>query len=178
VALSQGFPHYTHLIGQESTFMAIRESSFTVQMQHVQDGIISALNKVQQSIVSAYHKAAQGQRRGTLFPKVMLACALADVDEMGCFSPADVRGPLCRITKEQYEIPSFSQHLDKFATDEARGPILEKSGAPRRYRFKFHNPLLRPFIIMRGFTDNMISGDLLSELRPVQRLGKELFSAK
>jgi hypothetical protein len=99
-----------------------------------------------------------------LFPQVLLACALAEVDELGYFSSSDVRGPLCKITGEDYDIPNFSQHLDKFSSEEARGPVLEKWGPARRFRFRFRNPLLRPFIIMKGLTEKVISGSLLDML--------------
>jgi hypothetical protein len=60
------------------------------------------------------------------------------------------------------------QHLDKFATDSSRGPVLEKSGTSRRFRFRFRNPLLRPFIMMKGLAENKITGDLLEQLAKKQ----------
>lgn len=165
VSLSQGFPHYTHLLGQEAAFAAIQSMSWTIGMDHVRAGIVSALDKVDQTVRMLYHNASEGQRKGALFPQVLLACALARVDEIGYFRSSDVRGPLCKITGKDYEIPNFAQHLDKFSNDESRGPVLEKAGTTRRFKFKFKNPLLRPFVIMKGLTDGIISGDLLSELR-------------
>jgi hypothetical protein len=171
VSLSQGFPHYTHLLGQESVFAAINEGSWHVTPSQVRAGIVSSLAKTDQKIRSLYHNASVGQRKGALFPQVLLACAVARVDDLGYFRPADVRDPLCKITGKEYDIPNFAQHLDKFANDESRGPILEKAGTTRRFKFKFLNPLLRPFVIMKGLTDGLISGDLITQLRksrPVQ----------
>src|SRR5207249_1835030 len=110
-----------------------------------------------------YSKAAHGQRAGTLFPEVLLACALADVDELGYFSSADVRAPLSGITGKDYKIPNYSPHLAEFST-ESRGPVLEKWGKIRRFKFRFRNPLLRPFIIMKGLAEKKISGTLLEQL--------------
>jgi len=164
VSLSQGLPHYTHLIGQESASTAIDADRLGITADDVNNGIKEAIGKVDQSLRSDYLRAAQGQRRGTLFPHVLLACALADVDELGYFSSTDVRGPLCDLTGEEYDIPNFSQHLDKF-TDPARGPVLEKWGTARRFRFRFRNPLLRPFVLMKGLTDGAISGTLFGRIR-------------
>jgi Cdc6-like AAA superfamily ATPase len=164
VFLSQGLPHYAHLLGQESSFKALSAGRSIITTKDVNGAITEALQKSQQTIRNDYLKAAEGQRKGTLFPEVLLACALADVDELGYFSSANVRGPLCGITGEEYDIPNFSQHLDKFSTDSSRGPVLEKWGTRRRFRFRFRNPLLRPFIIMKGLADGKISGNLLEQL--------------
>lgn len=164
VSLSQGLPHYTHLLGQEATSKAISARQWSVTLADVNEGIKEALENTQQTVRDDYYKASQGQRKGTLFPQVLLACALAEVDELGYFSSADVRGPLCQITKEDYDIPNFSQHLDKFSADVSRGPVLEKRGSSRRFRFRFRNPLLRPFIIMKGLKDGAINGDLIKNI--------------
>jgi len=165
VSLSQGFPHYTHLIGQQSAFAAIERNQTHVSMEDVRLGIQASIDKSQQTIRDLYRRASQGQRKGTLYPQVLLACALAETDDMGFFGSVDVREPLCRITNQDYDIPNFAQHLDKFSSDESRGPILEKSGIARRFRFKFRNPLLQPFIIMNGLTSGMVTGDLIAELK-------------
>jgi hypothetical protein len=68
---------------------------------------------------------------------------------MGYFAAQDVRIPMQIITGKTYEIPSFSQHLNEFS-EAKRGPILKKIGTPRRFRFRFMNPLLQPFVVMQG----------------------------
>ena len=123
-----------------------------------------------ESVQSAYQKAIRSQRKGTLFREVLLACALAEVDDQGYFASADVRGPLCEITGKSYDIPNFSQHLDKFSADTDRGPVLERAGTSRRFRFRFINPLLQPYIIMRGLADSKIMGDILALLQQKQRI--------
>jgi hypothetical protein len=91
------------------------------------------------------------------------------VDEAGTFSSTDVREQLRRITGRDYDIPNFAQHLDKFSQDNTRGPILQKTGAPRRFRFRFLNPLLQPYVIMRGILDGMVDDDLLGILEKRQQ---------
>lgn len=171
VLLSQGLPNYTHLIGQESAYRAVDDGRTNVTLNDVNGGIQEALQKTQQTVKSDYHKASQGQRKGTLYPAVLLACAMAQVDELGYFSSTDVRWPLREITSEDYDIPNFSQHLNKLSTDTSRGPVLEKRGTTRRFRFRFRNPLLRPYIIMKGLIEERISGSLISKMRESTSLG-------
>lgn len=160
VFLSQGIPHVTHLLGQESTYRAIAESRREITLKDVVLGISDALEKTQQSVRNSYHIATRGQRSGTLYPQVLLACALAETDELGFFGSADVRGPLCEITQKDYDIPNFSQHLDKLSSDPSRGPVLEKVGSTRRFKFRFRDPLLQPFVIMKGLQEGVVTGEL------------------
>src|SRR5262249_16954332 len=148
----------------ESTFKALESNKSEITIANVRDAIGIALQKTQHTIRDDYQKAAEGQRKGTLFPDVLLACALARVDELGYFSSGELREPLCSITKKDYDIPNYSQHLNKFSLDESRGPVLEKRGTSRRFRFRFRNPLLRPFIIMKGLKEGRLNGDLLTQL--------------
>jgi hypothetical protein len=88
---------------------------------------------------------------------------LAATDDLGFFSAVDVRGKFTDIMGKRYEIPAFSQHLKNFCSDE-RGPILERKGTKRRYRFRFINPLLQPFVIMRGIESGLIDESVLGEI--------------
>jgi hypothetical protein len=164
IMISQGLPHYTHLLGQQCTIMAIKGGQKTVREKDVQNGIVAAIENSQQSIKTDYEDATLSPRKDTLFRQVLLACALAKVDESGYFSASGVREPLSKIMGEEYDIPWFSQHLDKFSSDD-RGEVLEKTGKPRRFRFRFRNPLLQPYVIMRGLENKRIAGELIALLK-------------
>jgi len=150
VALSQGLPHYTHLLARDSARGALNAGSLQITVSIVDDAIRKALEDAQQSIQSAWHKATSSPRKNNLFSDVLLACALAKTDELGFFAAQDVRDPMKMITGKRYEIPSYAQHLNDFC-DAKRGPILEKTGAKRRFRFRFVNPLMQPYVVMQGF---------------------------
>jgi len=164
VLLSQGLPHYTHLLALHATKSAIHDMRRKVTMNDLQAGLESALENTQQSVIQAYRKATASQRKDTIFEQVLLACALADADELGYFVSADVREPLSKIMGKPYEIPGFSQHLNKFS-DEKRGDVLQKTGTTRRFRFRFTNPLLQPYVIMRGLKSGVLVGDLMRLLK-------------
>src|ERR1700722_5767821 len=93
-------------------------------------------------------------------PHLLLACALTEKTDLGYFAAQDVREPMRKITGKGYEIPSFAQHLNDFC-DPKRGPILQKTGSPRLYRYRFINPLFQPFVIMQGIQKDRISSTML-----------------
>ena len=96
--------------------------------------------RAQESVVSAYHRATFSTRE-TLYRQVLLACALAPGDDLGYFASGDVRRPLSAIMGRPYDIPAFSQHLNELS-EGSRGPVLQKAGTSRKFRFRFINPLL------------------------------------
>lgn len=147
--LSQGLPHYTHLICLHACRKTIDAGENTVTPHFVRIAIDRSVANAQHSISSSYHRATMSPRKDNLFSDVLLACALAPADQMGFFAAQDVRTPMQEITGKDYQIPSFAQHLNEFS-DEKRGPILKKIGTPRSYRFRFINPLLQPYVIMQG----------------------------
>lgn len=155
VQLSQGLPHYTHLLAQNAAQRAAQTGRSRVEITDVKTAIDNALGKAQQSIISAHHMATTSPREN-MYSQVLLACAMANTDTLGYFSAVDVRQPLTEIMGRRYEIPAFSQHLNAFC-EGSRGPILQRSGSVRRYRFRFINPLMQPFVIMDGLKKSYIA---------------------
>jgi Cdc6-like AAA superfamily ATPase len=153
-ALSQGLPHYTHLLAQHAAHSALDAGRTNVTIGDVDRAVSRAIERAQQSIMEAYRRATTSGRR-SLYPQVLLASALASEDEFGFFSAADVRDRLATITGKQ-PTGSFAQHLDEL-TEPERGPVLQKRGAPRRFRYRFVNPLLQPYVVMRGLSEGSVS---------------------
>jgi Cdc6-like AAA superfamily ATPase len=154
-ALSQGLPHYTHLLGQHSAQAALDAGRTDVTLADVDRAVRRAIDRAQQSIMEAYRRATTSGPR-SLYPQVLLASALASEDEFGFFSAADVRERLSGITGKEHPTASFAQHLDELAQPD-RGPVLQKRGAPRRFRYRFVNPLLQPYVVMRGLSEGSVS---------------------
>lgn len=61
----------------------------------------------------------------------------------------------------------FSRHLNEFSS-EKRGPIIEKAGTHRQYKYRFVNPFMAPFIIIRAVCTGMLPSDANnSDLSPL-----------
>jgi len=158
--LSQGLPHYTHLMGLHSARQALDEKSKNITLSHAGKAIEKSIAEAQQTIQSGYHKATMSSRKDNIFKQVLLSCALAKTDELGYFAAVDVREPLTKIMNKRYDIPSFSRHLYEFC-EETRGPILQKTGKQRRFRFRFINPLMQPYVTMQGFVSGLLKEEYL-----------------
>ncbi|MDR2219722.1 MAG: ATP-binding protein [Methylobacillus sp.] len=155
VTLSQGLPHYAHLLGLHAAEIMAQNNLTSVTLPVVDKAISNSLDNAQQSIKTAWHTATSSPRKDNLFSEVLMACALAKTDELGYFAAQDVREPLGQILGRQLEIANYAQHLSEFCGAK-RGPVLQRIGGSRRYRFRFINPLLQPFVVMQGFSKNKI----------------------
>jgi len=162
IQLSQGLPHFTHLFSLYASQIAVDEERSKVSIQDVEGALEKSVEHTQLSIQRKCHQATSSPRE-TLYPQVLLACALAKTDMLGYFAATDVREPLSIIMGRNYDIPAFSRHLNDFCED-SRGSVFEKIGEPRRYRFRFMNPLLQPFVIMIGLSSGLIEFEEINKI--------------
>ena len=157
-SLSQGLPHYTHLITLYAARHANDSESDILRAQDVAAGIHESVDNAQETITTTHHRAVMSARTDSLYRQVALACALAPTDELGYFTSSAVRAPMSEIMRKPYQIPAFAKHMNEFCGVE-RGPILDKIGTRRNYRFRFRNPSLPPYIIMSGIAQGLIDAD-------------------
>ena len=162
--LAQGLPHYAHRFGQEAGLAAIDRESFKVEKQDVESAIHQAISQTNETIRSAYQRATTSPQKDAIFKEVLLACALASGDELGYFAAGDLRSPLLKITGRAYEIPQYVGHLKKFALD--RGPVLQTVGEQWRRRYRFHDPLMRPYVVLNGIAASLIDEHMIGPLEP------------
>lgn len=161
--LSQGLPHYAHLLALHAVRHALDSKTYTVEVDHVKTAIAKSVSGSQRSLLSDLQKATTSPQKGKhLYSEVLLACAMARTDEFGFFYAADVRDPLSLIMQKRFDIPSFAKHLNDFC-HENKGPVLQKSGVKHRFRYRFVNPLLQPLVIMKGIVDKKITEETLDE---------------
>lgn len=153
--LSQGLPHYAHLLALHSAQAAAIEGRLNIQIEDTQKAIEKALQQAQESVARDYQRATISPR-DNLYKQVLLACALADTDSLGFFSAGDVRVPMGAIMGKPYDTLAFAQHLYSFC-ERARGPVLQRIGAAGSYRFRFRNPLMLPYVIMNGLKSGLIT---------------------
>lgn len=165
VTISRGLPHFTHLLTQTAARSVIEAGGREISSDDVRDAIKKLSYRTQETVLNAY-RMATSSKRATIYPQVLLACALAPSDGRGMFAASDVVAPLSQIMDRRYPIPSFSRHLHALA-EKTRGPALQRKGSEHRYRFRFMNPLLQPYVLIKGVSEEEIAiGDLDRFRRP------------
>ena len=178
VIFSQGVPYIAHLLCIFSCRAALATGRKTVYVSHVEQGMNRSLDQWQQSIKALYDEAVQSPRPGHIYKEVLLACALAEVDDMRFFSTAAVRRPLRQIANRDFEPFNYARHL-RDLSEPARGRVLHRVGESFRLRYRISNPTLRPYIIMRGVKDKLITRDQLLERQgPDERVAESLASQR
>ncbi len=159
-AVSQGYPHYTHLLTLHAARQALGAGRDVVTRRDIEAAIEYALTMTERSVQDSYSSAVYSANPSALYQQVLLACALAEVGEFDHFNAQAVREPLSQIMDRRYDIPAFARHLDAFC-DDSRGPALIREGQSRRYQYRFAMPLMRPFVLLKGIADGRISADVL-----------------
>ncbi|NWF69433.1 MAG: ATP-binding protein [Chloroflexi bacterium] len=158
--LSQGLPHYMHLLALYAAQEAVQQDRSEITMADVQVAIHEAVRRTQHSILTAYHQAINGTWR-TMYDEVLLACALAKADDLGYFAAADVRAPMKIIMGQEHTVKAFTRHLNDFCAAR-RGFVLQRNEATHRFRFK--NPLMQPFVVIYGVAKGLIDESKLNEI--------------
>jgi Cdc6-like AAA superfamily ATPase len=164
-ALSDGLPHYTHLLGRHAGQRAVHNDRDRVLLADVNAIIPEAVER--HTIQSTYLEATESVRKDNLFPQVLLACALAPTNEHGYFTAGAIRDPLERVAGRRLDIPAFARHLAQFLEPE-RGAVLQRRGVPRRYFYRFTDPILRPYVVLKGLSDGLITNEQLEAFQPAR----------
>jgi Cdc6-like AAA superfamily ATPase len=164
VGLSRGLPHYAHLFGQQAAIQALRQRTLIVDISHVERALPACISETAQTIREKYHKASISPRAGNIYKEVLLAAALSQVDELGYFAPVGLRRELAKLLKrDDAPVSLYGQHLKVLCEDD-RGNILEQKGTPRKYRYRFPEPMMQPFILMQGLAQGLVTRQQISEL--------------
>lgn len=161
-ALSEGLPHYTHLLGLHAGQRVVQDDRTEITLGDVKAAISEAVAR--HTIDDAYQLATRSVQKDALFKHVLLACALSPKNPLGFFTAGSIREPLEVIAGRRLDIPAFSRHLSQFLEPE-RGAVLMREGAPKRYFYRFSDPILVPYVILKGVSQKMISEDDVRELR-------------
>jgi energy-coupling factor transporter ATP-binding protein EcfA2 len=163
--LSRGLPSYIHSLGLYAVQNAISRKSLQVLESDVDSAITRVLERSQETVREVYATAIHSNRADSLYREVLLACALAETNERGLFTPQAVCQPLTAILKRDriVEIAAFQQHLKKFITSE-RGEVLVRKGRDRAFQFRFSDPMMQPFVIMKGIEQKLVDKKAMSVL--------------
>ena len=158
--LSQGYPHYTHLLGLWTGRRAIEQGRSQLSFSDIEKAIPDVLQNAEGGLQEQYERAIDSPKKTALFRQVLLACAMANKDSLGRFAVGALQEPLKIITEQNYTTGAYQAHLGKFCEWE-RGPILERSGQPKSYRWRFLNLQLIPYIVLQGVNNKLIQPSLL-----------------
>ena len=155
--LSQGYPHYAHLLGLWSGRKAAERNSTEITAVDLENAIPFSIRNTAGGIQLEYDQATDTNQPDALFKPILLACALAAKDVRGRFGIGALREPLQEILKRPNIRPViYQRHLAKFC-EPSRGPALFRTGRKKNYRWQFTNPQLIPFVRLQGLRDGLIT---------------------
>ncbi len=158
-ALSQGYPHYAHLLGLWAGRKAIESNQKEVVQIDLDKAIREALSNTAGGIIQEYEMAVDSSQPDNLFKDVLLACALAERDSRGRFGIKFLKEPLRKIlNKPNIRTVAYQSHLAKFCSSQ-RGPVLKRTGSRRNYRWQFINPQLIPYIKLEAIERGKLNSD-------------------
>jgi Cdc6-like AAA superfamily ATPase len=160
--LSQGLPHYTHLLALHAGQAAVADDRQNIVIEDTRYALQQALKHAQQSIADDYHRATASSKQ-TRYPQVLLACALADTDQHGYFTGGDLTAPMSALMGKPCGTSSFSQHLNALC-EYKRGCVLQRTGVAGAYKYKFKTAILRPYVIMKGLESGLLSEESMAQL--------------
>jgi Cdc6-like AAA superfamily ATPase len=154
VILSRGLPFFTQTLSKISALHAIENRRLTIGNQDVEVAMKRFIDDTAVSFRDAYRAATRTNQQNNL-QESLLACALARCDDEGFFKATDVVEPLSAIMKDKRRIAHFDKHLRRFSSEHG-GNILIKRGGERQQTFRFADPMMQPYVIIRGIQSGMI----------------------
>ncbi len=151
--IPRGLPQYAHLLAQEGARHALLHGRDDITRDDVMEGLKVGLLKLDRSLSKAYDRATYSPKK-TRFAEVLLACSISRLGDMGDFSPSDIRVPYSKIIGEAVGIDRFNPQLTSLATNR---DILDREGEDRRWRYRFKDPLMEPYVLLQGLSAGTIT---------------------
>lgn len=163
VKVSRGLPHYVHLMGRHLGRLALTHGESTVLDSHWVDALTMSVAEAQETVARQYSLATASHRQDALYAQVLLACALTPGDEWGFFRPQEVAPAYSVVMGSRRKTADYYRHLQAFVNEE-RDYVLTTRGEGRALRYRFKNPLLQPYVILRGLESGSIERSNLPPL--------------
>lgn len=157
VTLSRGIPYFTQTLSKYAALQAIKRRSVLVNNEDVESSMGRFIEDTEKKFRESY-RAATRSNQENYFQQSLLACALAKTDDEGFFTANDVVEPYSAIMADKKRIAHFEKHLRRFSSNEG-GNILIKRGGDRQQTFRFADPMMQPYVIIRGIQSKMIDED-------------------
>lgn len=157
---SSGLPFYAHSLGKYAALVAVERQKQDIDEHMVLSAIENCIADVDYTIIESYTRATEKiYRKENIFARVLAACALTEMNDLGQFTAASVEAPLSAIMGSEYKVSAFSFHLNEMSSHE-RGNILKKTGSRRTFQYHFAEAAMQPYIVMRSLRDGVISKEI------------------
>jgi hypothetical protein len=163
INLSKGLPAFVHALGKGAVLSSIDMHSIQIRELSVDHAIDEWLGGSQNTLKSDYEQAIRSNQQRARYRQILTACALAETDESGYFTAKQVQKPLTNILKKAIGIDGFNPNLKELSSDK-RGDVLQQIGSERIYRYRFTNPAMQPYVIMKGIQDGFLDEKATSAL--------------
>lgn len=162
ITLSRGLPFFTQTLSKYAALNAISEKRTLIGVADVEASMDEFINNSEVTFKDAYRDATRSNQ-ANYFRESLLACALANPDDEGWFTANDVLGPYSAIMKSKKTIAHYEKHLRRFCSAEG-GDILHKRGGDRQQQFRFADPMMQPYVIIKGIQLGIIDEKARSNL--------------
>lgn len=159
-AIAKGFPYYAHLLAGAAGIQAINAGASSVTSQTVIESMLRAVEDASHAIRTKYIDATLS-RSDSRIELTVLACALSISDELGYFSSTEVARQLSLIMSVPRTAGHVNAHLARLS-DPPSYVLEQRRFSEKRIRYRFQDPLMRPFVLMKGFEAKLIPGSAAS----------------
>lgn len=171
INLAKGLPALAHSLGKEAVLTALDRRAMRVDTKCVDEAIKTLISGSQSSLRAAYDQSAQTYQPEARFRVVLLACSMAETDENGYFTLSNLNQNFEEFQGKKSEIDTLNKTL-RALSGWKRGCIIQRTGTPRNYRYRFTNPAMQPYVIMRSINDGLISETIAERLREADSASK------
>ncbi|MBN7812572.1 ATP-binding protein [Algoriphagus sp. H41] len=148
IEFSTGFPSFTHLLCKHAAIHCLQSNKSMIDKDDLDFAIDKALENSAQSIKNAYQIATLSSKSETLFSEVLFALASSEVDQFGFSSKRDILDSLFNLSGKNYTSQRINYYINDLCS-ESRGKVIEKIGEKNNVRFRFRNPMIKSFILMK-----------------------------
>lgn len=149
-------------------YMLLRKRRILIGVKDVEASMDEFIENSEVTFKDAYRDATRSNQ-ANYFCESLLACALADPDDEGWFTANDVLEPYSAIMKSKKTIAHYEKHLRRFSSEEG-GNVLHKRGGDRQQQFRFADPMMQPYVIIKGIQldiiDDKARASLLQKEQP------------
>lgn len=153
-AVAEGFPYYAHLLAGAAGTEALYQGAHRISVLDVFASMVVAIEDADHTIRSSY-VASTTARADANLEFTLIACAMAESDELGYFSSTSVAAALSRLVQAERKSGHVNSHLQKFSS--APHWILDRNEiSERKIRYRFRDPLMRPFVLLKAYQQQIL----------------------